>query len=222
MKSYSVVKYVVCNSHKVLRVLNGQISGGKSYKQADKSDMWIILDSGVLDDYIEVLDTGGIIESVTYHTRMIIFPIQDRKIPKNMSTFDTILEEMYEYLKDGKRVHISCIGGHGRTGTVIGCFLGKYCKDITDPVAYIRKEYCKKAVETYEQHCLVNKYAKIAKPDYREYAKPVFSYRDSSRGYGLYEIKEGETYDEFMKRGIREICQKGGETRIGQTEDWYY
>jgi hypothetical protein len=128
----------------VLKVLKGAISGGRSYKQAKKSDLWIALDSCILDDFIGVFDTANKMKSTVYHQRIIFFPIEDRKIPKDDKTLDKILEVMYTYLTAGKRVHISCIGGHGRTGTIIGCFLGKYCKDITNPVEWIRKQYCKR------------------------------------------------------------------------------
>ena len=49
------------------------------------------------------------------------------------------------------RVYIHCIGGHGRTGTalvVLAALSGAVKKD---PVAWLRKFYCKKVVETEAQ-----------------------------------------------------------------------
>lgn len=49
-----------------------------------------------------------------------------------------------------KTVYVSCIGGHGRTGTalaILGHFWGCLPKDM-DPVDYLRKVYCSEAVET--------------------------------------------------------------------------
>jgi len=46
----------------------------------------------------------------------------------------------------GKKVAIFCIGGHGRTGYFTSLLLGKL--GIEDPIDYLRKNYCEKAVET--------------------------------------------------------------------------
>lgn len=48
---------------------------------------------------------------------------------------------------------ISCQGGHGRTGTclaILGCLLGLIPANM-DPIKYVRKVYCNKAVESKEQ-----------------------------------------------------------------------
>lgn len=48
---------------------------------------------------------------------------------------------------------ISCQGGHGRTGTclaILGCLLGLIPENM-DPIKYVRKVYCNKAVESKEQ-----------------------------------------------------------------------
>lgn len=49
----------------------------------------------------------------------------------------------------GKRILVYCIGGHGRTGTVLGAFLASAgCDDVIDMV---RKYHCDKAIETKTQ-----------------------------------------------------------------------
>jgi len=213
-----------CESHRLIKVLNGAISGGRSYRQARKSHLWIVLDACCLEDFVTIWDTQDEIRAKIDHQRIIYMPIEDRKTPKSNESLDKVLKVMYTYLKAGKRVHVSCIGGHGRTGMVIGCFLGKYCKEISNPVEYIRKNYCDKAVETYFQHALVNKYAGLPLPDYREYIKPVIEpvvHRldpdEYVEGYGFV----GYGYDYWARESLRRDCaglpEKGGEKEIGFT-----
>ncbi|WP_162007975.1 protein-tyrosine phosphatase family protein [Heliorestis convoluta] len=49
-------------------------------------------------------------------------PIQDRNVP-SQKEMNAILNAIDEHRSKGKRVYIHCWGGHGRTGTVIGCYL---------------------------------------------------------------------------------------------------
>ncbi len=54
--------------------------------------------------------------------------------------------------EENKDVIVCCIGGHGRTGLVLSILAYFMCEDAKkDPIAFIRKNYCKEAVETAEQ-----------------------------------------------------------------------
>lgn len=60
-----------------------------------------------------------------------------------------------KYLRQGKRVAISCFGGHGRTGTIIAALVAKYhvaseAADF-DPITFVREAICPKCVEAVEQ-----------------------------------------------------------------------
>lgn len=49
-----------------------------------------------------------------------------------------------------RNVYVGCVGGHGRTGTVLAIFAGLL--GVTkDPISFIRKSYCINAVETFSQ-----------------------------------------------------------------------
>jgi ADP-ribosylglycohydrolase len=50
------------------------------------------------------------------------FPITDQGIP-NTETMDAILEFIDASLRQNQPVYLHCWGGHGRTGTVVGCYL---------------------------------------------------------------------------------------------------
>ena len=60
---------------------------------------------------------------------------------------DTIIPE----LQCERRVLVFCLGGHGRTGTVLAGLIALLEPDVEDPVNEIRNRYCASAVETREQ-----------------------------------------------------------------------
>ena len=58
-----------------------------------------------------------------------------------------------------KDVIVACVGGHGRTGLTLSILsvLTGACPNNEDPVAFVRKRYCEKAVESYSQICYISK-----------------------------------------------------------------
>jgi hypothetical protein len=50
-------------------------------------------------------------------------PIRDVNVPGSTSEMAAILDAIENALKDGDAVYVHCLGGVGRTGTVIGCYL---------------------------------------------------------------------------------------------------
>jgi hypothetical protein len=59
------------------------------------------------------------------------FPIEDNSVP-TPSQMREILDAIDHALRAGHRVYVHCWGGHGRTGTVAGCWLkqcGAACDD---------------------------------------------------------------------------------------------
>jgi hypothetical protein len=74
----------------------------------------------------------------------------------------------------GKFVEIGCIGGHGRTGTVLAA-MATVCGVAPDQaVKWVKDNYCKEAVETEQQewwpeffHATINGYAPRPKPVYK-------------------------------------------------------
>lgn len=56
-----------------------------------------------------------------------------------------------ELLKESNKITVSCTGAHGRTGTMLSIILHLLFPEITDPVMWLRNNYCKNAVETFKQ-----------------------------------------------------------------------
>lgn len=71
--------------------------------------------------------------------------------PKNWKNFLEI--QVIPKLKEGKKILVFCIGGHGRTGTFLASLVAliEDRKETCDPIETIRRRYCQHAVETLEQ-----------------------------------------------------------------------
>ena len=69
--------------------------------------------------------------------------------PVNLNFFSDVID----FIQTGKNVLVHCEGGHGRTGTFVTVLLhlAKHEPSKQDRIAWLRKTYCKKAVETADQ-----------------------------------------------------------------------
>ena len=65
------------------------------------------------------------------------------------------LEDVLARSRRGEHVEVGCLGGHGRTGTALACLAVLTGTPPGEAVAWVRAEYCEKAVETDEQHAFV-------------------------------------------------------------------
>lgn len=79
-----------------------------------------------------------------------LFPIADMGVPANLTQFTKLLEYLWANLEAGKKIHIGCIGGHGRTGMVLAALVTMMTGE-KDSIAYVRANYCPKAVESKAQ-----------------------------------------------------------------------
>ena len=83
--------------------------------------------------------------------------INDMQAPKDAVSFIKLIEWLVAEIRLGKKVHIGCIGGHGRTGTVLAALVA-IMENRTDAISYVRKHYCTKAVESEKQIEFLMKY----------------------------------------------------------------
>lgn len=68
-----------------------------------------------------------------------------------------MLKQAFEAAKDGSVVEFGCMGGHGRTGTMLACMAVMADESLTgdEAVKYVRAAHCTKAVETASQEWFV-------------------------------------------------------------------
>lgn len=147
------IKYKECKTHPKLKFGEGTLTGGKDWLDAMSADTVILLDKSSLPK--KIMDSTGELSSPSQ--RVIYYPIDDMDVPEDMESFSKLIEIIRDDLECGKNVHVQCIGGHGRTGTVISCYVGKY-RGIKNPIKWVRGNYCSSAIESYKQVEFVAKF----------------------------------------------------------------
>lgn len=75
------------------------------------------------------------------------YRIDDMKAPSNPETFKKLISWLAVQVRLGHKVHIGCIGGHGRTGTVLAALVHEMTGNVK-AIQYVRDNYCQKAVES--------------------------------------------------------------------------
>ena len=83
-------------------------------------------------------------------------PIVDYGLPAQ-SQMDSILNYVNKCLDANQNVLIHCMGGYGRSGTVMGCYAQKYLS-AEDPIQFVRDVRGEDAIETVEQEKFVINY----------------------------------------------------------------
>jgi hypothetical protein len=92
-----------------------------------------------------VVQPGFELEIVEVH-----FPIHDGQAPHDSERFKYLITWLRTQLNTGKKIHVGCIAGHGRTGTVLAALVAELGAE-KDAIQYVRKHYCSKAVESEAQ-----------------------------------------------------------------------
>lgn len=80
----------------------------------------------------------------------IYFFIQDMSVPKDAAEFKNMVIWAAGQVREGKKLHAGCIGGHGRTGLFLAALVQELIGE-DDAITYVRKHYCDHAVETTSQ-----------------------------------------------------------------------
>ena len=79
---------------------------------------------------------------------VMFLPIQDYGVlPKEVA--EGYADAIIDYMNQGKKVGMFCIGGHGRTGYMTAIILGKL--GIEDPIKHVWEKYCEEAIESKKQ-----------------------------------------------------------------------
>lgn len=122
-----------------------------------------------------------------------LFEIPNMGVPKDRAQFFKLVDWAVLQLIADKKVHIGCIGGHGRTGLVLAAIV-KAMTGEADAIAYVRKNYCEKAVESEAQVLFLNKHFGITKQTVRQYSDYGNWNRDNYRDYQDYMVRSGSNY----------------------------
>ncbi|MCK5245556.1 hypothetical protein KAR02_01550 [Candidatus Bipolaricaulota bacterium] len=85
----------------------------------------------------------------TWNAELIDWP--DFGLPADWETAANQIVSAFEHAKNGERVEIGCIGGLGRTGTVLACMAILAGVPVDQAVEWARANYDSRAVETLEQ-----------------------------------------------------------------------
>jgi len=203
--------------HPKLKFGDGTLTGGPNYYDLNSADTLILLDKMYIPNF-KIIDSYGEMFS---NQRVIYFPITDMSIPQkeNWGKFSQLIDIIHNDLICGKSVHVQCIGGHGRTGLVIACYVGKY-QSSKNPVKWVRKHYCEEAVESWKQVEFISNFT-----DTR-----LFTSQNKFYLQQTVVVQENKRYDEWWKQLIKEVDEmetkkkkKGGknyEDKEVKYEDW--
>jgi hypothetical protein len=106
------------------------------------------------------------IETDKKHIRFIIV---DGSIPEDNEQFKQCIDYTIKALDEGKKVHVGCIAGHGRTGLFLAALaqktIGKKLdEDGISAIDYVRDTYCANAVENLRQVLFLTTLHGIALP----------------------------------------------------------
>ena len=83
-------------------------------------------------------------------------PIEDFSVPADAARVTRALEQTLGQLVRGRKVYVGCAGGWGRTGLFLS-LLAKVAGE-AEPVAYVRRHYSPRAVETEQQRAYVEQF----------------------------------------------------------------
>jgi len=83
--------------------------------------------------------------------KMVVYPWPDYAAPSNLRELVGAAKWLMKMAADGAIVEIGCIGGHGRTGTMLATMLVVAGKDPLHAAHTIRRQYCGKSIESTDQ-----------------------------------------------------------------------
>ncbi|MFB4426775.1 protein-tyrosine phosphatase family protein [Streptomyces sp. QL37] len=93
---------------------------------------------------------------VAWESQWLRWP--DFRLPSDRSAARAVLTEVWDRAP-GERVEVACAGGRGRTGTALACLAVLDGVPAEEAVAFVRRNYHRKAVETPWQRRYVVRFA---------------------------------------------------------------
>lgn len=140
-------------THPPLKVGDYTIIGGKSTEPPENVDISISLDAPYSGPRSWPWQRDPLIV-VDYHiTNMGVPPIY---------TFRQLLEYCIAQMSEGKRLHVGCFAGHGRTGLLLSSLMAEI-EGPEDAVQKVRTRYCHRVVESQVQVDFLHTHFKVPK-----------------------------------------------------------
>jgi protein-tyrosine phosphatase len=99
-----------------------------------------------------VAQTSGVIPTSVEHN-YLDWP--DFGVPQDAGPVFDALGVVRDRARAGQRVEIGWLGGHGRTGTALASLAVLSGEPAQEAVAWVRTNFCSKAIETPEQAAFV-------------------------------------------------------------------
>lgn len=136
--------YKPCHeTHPVLKLGKGEVLGASCNHPRSGFDIYVGLDHGMARQPSYPWEVESKVVEV-------YFPVVDGSIPKDVGQYLNMVDWLVAQLDQGKRIHMGCIGGHGRTGTLLAALISRVHGD-SNAGEWVRKNYCKSAIETTTQ-----------------------------------------------------------------------
>lgn len=134
---------------------------GTNAKTRKKPDLAVFLDIGWIHRVTQVMSTGtssGLSLGTANHP-MVYVDWPDMNVI-NLDLYSKLVDYIVSEMQHGKQVEIGCVGGHGRTGTLLAGLLVKV-EHLTgdEAIKKVKVNYCGKAIETGSQKKLICDYA---------------------------------------------------------------
>jgi hypothetical protein len=162
-------------SHPALKIGEYEIYGGScSHPVVSDADIYVGLDYGMTYS-AKAYPWNGATRTEIY------FPVTDMYAPSDPKEFHKMVCWLADRLHAGDKIHVGCIGGHGRTGTLFAALV-KHMTGNENAIQYVRDNYCEKAVETAEQIQFLVKHYGI---------KSVKSTKKPYKGGSLFPVEKG-------------------------------
>lgn len=186
------------------------ITGGNPWLVIDASASSFVFEPTKMSVLNGDVKLTALAKSQKFTHQTLCLDWQDRSIP----TFNTkFWDRLWEYISTEHKgdVFIHCLGGHGRTGT-IASILSKYagiCGD-TNPILWLRKNYCEEAVESKSQIWYVETITGVNCDVVFNAEPPV-----KSQNYGVYGYPVTETYGRSPSTPVKVVSS----TKSGRSHD---
>ena len=121
-----------------------------------------------------------------------VWEIKNYGVPTDVAGFKHMVTYLAGKIKEGKKVHVGCMAGHGRTGMVLAALRFEMAGD-PDAIMHVRNNYCNQAVEPDGQIKWLMDHYGMNKAPPREKKYKAASTSASSAGA----FKKGDWADEF-------------------------